>query len=444
MEFKMNVRRACIFTHVFNPLTIRRGERLRFSAAISFFFILTRLIAAAPPTTESSIAPDNRDGFTSRWLVEKRVSNSEVRYGYVDRRGHLAIPLKYQGAYSFQDGLAAVLDSDKWQFIDTDGRIIFKTPAGTNDFGHFSDGLVAVHVGGKVGFQRVDGGEWYYVDAHGNCAFARKFTAAYDSPLHAFSEGLAGVRTGEKWGIIDRAGSEIVPPRYEMILPFTNGMAAVKEKGKWGFIDKDGHVAIPILFNSASPFSEGLTGVNMGKGLVFIDKSGAPVLQVSESPSLMGSFSEGLAAILLPEEGPVRLGFQCVECQTDLSGLSYGDKCRHCGAVIEPRVMWGYVDHAGKRIVPPRFSAAFPFKNHLAAVRQGEEADARWGFIDRNGTVQIPCTFLEVIGDGFEGDLASVVIAGKNAAFLSDSGENGYIDVHGHFVWPESRVLPRP
>ena len=371
------------------------GNPVRFAVVVSLLLFSTLLIAATPQVNRSCDDREKREDTPCRWLVEKRVSNLEVRFGYIDRTGHLAIPMKYEMAYPFQNGLAAVMEAGAWKFIDPSGKIIFAAPVGTNDFGHYSDGLVAVHIGGKVSFERVDGGEWYYANADGKCAFDWKITSSYDSPLQIFSEGRAGVRTGDKWGIINRAGETIVPPRYEMVLPFTNGMAAVKEKGKWGFIDQNGQLAIPTLLSYASPFSEGLAGVSLGKGLLFIEKSGARVFQLPDPAGPVGSFSEGLAAALLPEEGAVRIGLRCVECKADLKALSYGDTCPKCGAAIEPRALWGYVDRTGKRIVSPRFSAALPFKDHLAAVREGEEADARWGFIDGNGSLVIPCRFRE-------------------------------------------------
>jgi hypothetical protein len=61
----------------------------------------------------------------------------------------------------------------------------------------------------------------------------------YDG-ARSFSEGLAAVKKGEKWGYIDKAGAVVVAPRFDEALSFSDGFAAVKTQGKWGYIDKKG------------------------------------------------------------------------------------------------------------------------------------------------------------------------------------------------------------
>src|SRR5437762_5550765 len=43
---------------------------------------------------------------------------------------------------------------------------------------------------------------------------------------------------------------------------------------------------------------------------------------------------------------------------------------------------WGFIDNRGKIIIPPRFEAAQPYSEGLAAVKR----EGRWGYIDRKST----------------------------------------------------------
>lgn len=66
-----------------------------------------------------------------------------------------------------------------------------------------------------------------------------------------FSEGLAPVKKGEKWGYIDKSGKEIIPFRFEEASLFEGGAAAVKLGEKYGFIDKAGKMLIAPQYETA-------------------------------------------------------------------------------------------------------------------------------------------------------------------------------------------------
>lgn len=51
---------------------------------------------------------------------------------------------------------------------------------------------------------------------------------------------------------------EAIAPRYENAKTFSEGLAAVKQGGKWGYIDTDGKTVIPFQYDLAHSFKEGL------------------------------------------------------------------------------------------------------------------------------------------------------------------------------------------
>jgi len=42
-----------------------------------------------------------------------------------------------------------------------------------------------------------------------------------------FGDGLAGVKAGNKWGYVDKAGKMAIEPRFDAVWRFHEGMAAV-------------------------------------------------------------------------------------------------------------------------------------------------------------------------------------------------------------------------
>ena len=57
-----------------------------------------------------------------------------------------------------------------------------------------------------------------------------------------FSDGLAAVKVGKKWGFIDANGKMIIQPQFEEANSFLEGSAKVKLNGQWVRIDKTGTI----------------------------------------------------------------------------------------------------------------------------------------------------------------------------------------------------------
>ena len=54
-----------------------------------------------------------------------------------------------------------------------------------------------------------------------------------------FSNGLAGVKVGDKWGYIDKSGNFVINPQFDRVSQFApNGLAYVKSGELYGYIDK--------------------------------------------------------------------------------------------------------------------------------------------------------------------------------------------------------------
>ena len=100
-----------------------------------------------------------------------------------------------------------------------------------------------------------------------------------------FSNGLAPVSDGEKWGFINTKGEFIIDTKFDQAGKFNEGLAPVKdsETGLWGYIDKSGKYTIQPQFKFANSFENNKANVMVdiesnGMKLMTekqIDKSGA-------------------------------------------------------------------------------------------------------------------------------------------------------------------------
>jgi hypothetical protein len=160
----------------------------------------------------------------------------------------------------FSEGLAQVSEPRNvgvWQFgkmgyKDETGKVII--PLQFDSAGYFSEGLAPVEIGEK----------WGFIDKTGITVIPLQYTLA-----HSFSEGLAAVRVRNqggfgKWGFIDKEGKMVIPPQYDGAYSFSEGLAWVAVDGKIGFIDQSGKMVIQPQFDEAEDFSQGVAKVGVG------------------------------------------------------------------------------------------------------------------------------------------------------------------------------------
>lgn len=119
-----------------------------------------------------------------------RVSKGE-KYGFIDLSGAEIIPLIYEYAAPFHEGLAAVSKGKKWGFIDKTGKeVISFTFDGAN----------------------------------------------------SFHNGLAMVSVHNKWGAIDKAGNIVIPLAYDRIVENEQGLLDVEKDNQSFIINYSGEV----------------------------------------------------------------------------------------------------------------------------------------------------------------------------------------------------------
>jgi len=62
---------------------------------------------------------------------------------------------------------------------------------------------------------------------------------------------LASVQIGDKRGVINKQGEEVIPLIYDDGCRFIEELARVKLDNKCGFINEQGEVIIPLIYDDA-------------------------------------------------------------------------------------------------------------------------------------------------------------------------------------------------
>lgn len=225
--------------------------------------------------------------------VGAALPNNE-RFIFIDQSGQV-ISGGYYEVHEFSDGLAAVLNSNGWGFVNTLGVQVI--PCQYNDVEDFQGGYAKVLL--------TSGNSYSYgiIDKSGQTVGAVDPTQ-YISIKNA-SGGFFSVSSNEsgreRMGLVNFTGAAVLPCQYAQVRSFNEGFAAVSDfEGKWGFVNALGQVVVPFQYNEVSDFTHGIAVVTKNNFFGLIDSTGQEILpckyQNSRFTSLEASALENAIA----------------------------------------------------------------------------------------------------------------------------------------------------
>lgn len=275
---------------------------------------------------------------TPRWEHVSRFSGglSIVRTGdivtgkerIIDRQGNYVSDLEAGVVVPCENGMTLVGINVSWDdrgvnrqfgFVDKSGKYVFD--AKFDDAFCFSEGTAAVRIGDA------ERGQWGFIDSTGKFVLDRQWGFAY-----AFKDGTASVATAgglaKKWGVIDRTGQTVIPLEFPEPLSYHDGLALesatthrwvtdqrgisrVQSETSYSFVDKLGMCLMGLQWRSAFAFSQGLAAVMAGESpngkWGYIDPNGRYVVQPQYRDAR--PFSEGMAAVLISDQKTAKWGY---------------------------------------------------------------------------------------------------------------------------------------
>lgn len=157
--------------------------------------------------------------------------------GYVDETGAVVIPLTWDTAWDFHDGVAVVMREVSYappyeEYYVLDYYLIDTTGAVTAhlglDYGNVSDFHGGVAQVWDPGTDTV-----WYIDTKGEVVPPPEDTSVFDLP--GYNEGnFTAERQGGKWGLVDRKGNVVVPFQYDYASWIIEG--ADRQPGRYSYV----------------------------------------------------------------------------------------------------------------------------------------------------------------------------------------------------------------
>jgi hypothetical protein len=400
------------------------------------------------------------------------------KYGFLNISGQTVIPLKYNFVHNFSEGLAAVYSGKKWGYINTAGAITI--PIQYEKANEFHNGRAAVQSNEKWGFINISGSavipliyddaadfygelsgvekdyKWAVIDRNGNFISDFKYAGTgqtYGTDLivvhSAESQGTGFLApTTLRFGVVNRAGEEIVPLMYEWVTILTHELMQVKLKGNEGIVNSRNKVVLPINYSRDElsvwteripqgsyvvngrrklfslegndiriwkyddmVFGNPLNAVEYNNKWGFINNKGQEV--VATRYDSVGAFSEGMAQVAIGGKfgfvdsfGTEKITAKYTATTPFQGGYSW--------VILNNKI--GVIDQNEKEFVPIKYDQILGFSENMAPVSR----DQKWGFIDALGKEVIPAIYDQV--GYFSEELAPVVLNNK-VGFINKQGK---------------------
>lgn len=335
------------------------------------------------------------------------------------------IPLIYDGAKKFSEGLAGVIVDGKVGYIDKNNNLVIpneyelmrysKLSVINNFTGSFVDGLVPVMKNNKVG----------YIDKDNKLVVPFIYDIGSD-----FSDGLALVYTEKDgYGYIDKNGAVVIKLEYDFAHNFSDGLASVrKEKdGYFGYIDKNGLEAIPFVYKNASNFSEGLAVVTLdGIKYKYINIKGHD--EFTDSYNTAYSFKGEYAAVSDISEDRKIETYKII----DRTGKTISSTSNYWFCSVSENLVSsifydendidksGYLDINLNEVIPFKYAVTSDFKDGFAYVVNNEQ---KMGVIDESGKIIVPMIY------DFEYETSNAEIS-EGFINVSENGKFGFINLN--------------
>jgi hypothetical protein len=212
--------------------------------------------AVAPPITTVPTVGWWKGGQINDFMMS--ATGADSRMGYVDgRTGRIAVPMIYDAVQPFSDGFAAVnlggapsevhgyFEGGKWGFVNTRGEVVI--PIMYDFAGGFRYGAAMVSLNDTE----------FFINARGEEVPPPEGYFDYDVPMIS-SEGFTIIYDvrggGVLYGFADENDEIVIPTIFSRARPFSNGFAVVSQDDKFGVINTLGEVVIPLEYDGCGSF----------------------------------------------------------------------------------------------------------------------------------------------------------------------------------------------
>ena len=222
---------------------------------------------------------------------------------------------------------------------------------------------------------------------------------------------------GDSTGVLSVSGRVVVPLKYDYVGRMNDDMIVVSREGRFGCFDKDGTLAVPLEYDEIREYVDGMARFRYKGKYGFISKNGEiPVAPFSDD---VENFSENYTLVTIKNKvGFVNLQGDWLVVPMYDSGGSFSAGY----AYLSQAGKYGYINNSGDFAIPMQFSQATDFNPEygLACV----EKSGMWGVIDKSGKIIVPFEY------------SKVEICSDGSIYVEKNGKCGIFSQYGKVIYP--------
>jgi LysM repeat protein len=347
------------------------------------------------------------------------VGNEQGKKGLINSQGQMLQPMVYDEINNFADNRAWFKKGDWVGYFGPTGEIII--PAQFPEAYRFADGFAIS--------RDPERRDWVFIDTLGQ----RALPTLYRNYI-PFDSLLIRVYDGEQYGLINAAGEEVLPIKYESIFRVGIGLASFKKEGLMGVVNHQGKVLIsPVDYSGIGSFKRGLAVFSREGRYGILDTLGRelvpPVYLNAVVPDdgflwTMEVDEKYLNSQSIPSEAVTYHYFftNGEEADTPAGHDAIRGYSEGMAAVSDGYGRYGFVNEYRQLSVPIRYYAVEDFSEGLAAVKT---FDGSPNYLDREGNTVFELPDFDYTDRGsmkFNGGLAKVY-KGNKVGLIDSSGQ---------------------
>lgn len=295
----------------------------------------------------------------------------------------------YDEVRVFLNELAPVKINNRWGYINKKGELVI--PAKFEKVSHFNDDIARVQIETGEGF----------INKNGDFVIPpifekQKFIGG------GFSGSLAKVKQNGKYGFINRKGKQIIPFIYDAASDFDTSETAIVTFNKYsGIIDQQGNFILPLMYRYLMHIKNGLYQITPNysfeeKSVKYINSSGKIILELNEEKKCSWSFRQGLCPsydLKLKKYGYINENAEIIinpmfeeadPFENGLAKVTIGN---------DGKKTIGYIDRTGKFVLPAIYEdGTFLPSPDLVEVKFGN-----WGIVNLKGEFIVPPNFDDLL-----------------------------------------------
>lgn len=335
------------------------------------------------------------------------VVNKNDTVFFINKENENPFNVTYSAAYRFQNGMAPVKKNNKWHFINRQGQTISRT---YDEIAELSGSAYVVRLKDKYGaldnfgqpifepkFEKLGdfmNGCAYYTE-NGKSGFVNKTGNVHKAEFDWISdfdpEGMAIVKTNQKYGLINATGQRILPAQYDKVLRGPAGVYLVVLAGNYGFFSSDSCFLTPISYE----YSFEKQPDYYTDGILFKAQRKAEKALINTNGTYLVPFGQ-YSDINFPSCGLMRVGME-----------------------TKRELKYGYINTKLSTVIPLKYAQALDFVDSTAIVKY------------RDKTMVINTSGMELFSSDFSIDRLSA------RYFMVNDDARRIIDKQGRLIFSD-------